>query len=90
MLIGVAAVAVLCGVRYEVLGVNGLLAMHRKQQEYRQEVERLHQLETENRNLHREIESLKSDKGAIERIAREELHLTRPGEVVYTYSEEKH
>ncbi|MHB8735666.1 MAG: hypothetical protein ACYC6M_10225, partial [Terriglobales bacterium] len=44
MLIGVAAVAVLCGVRYEVLGANGLLAMHRKQQEYRQEVERLHQL----------------------------------------------
>ena len=90
LLIGAAAVTVLCGLRYEIFGANGLLAMHRKQQEYRQELARLQQLESENRSLHRDIQSLKNGKSAIERIAREELHLTRPGEVVYTYREEKH
>jgi cell division protein FtsB len=40
-------------------------------------------IESENRDLLREAQSLRSDTRAIERIAREELGLVRPGELVF-------
>ena len=45
----------------------------------------MHALEDQNRQLNQAVRELRSDPNAIEDIAREQLHLTRPGEVVYTY-----
>jgi cell division protein FtsB len=39
-------------------------------------------LDTENKKLTREIQALRSDPTAIEKLAREELKLVKPGEVV--------
>ena len=39
------------------------------------------------RDLQREVEALRSDPGAIERIARDELGMVRPGEVIFQFNE---
>ena len=76
-----------CLGRFEIFGSTGYLALLRKQREYNHEIQQLHHLQQQNRNLHHSIGELKSDPAAIERIAREQLHLTKPGEVVFTYSD---
>lgn len=50
--------------------------------------ERVENLERENRTLKREIEQLKTDPIYIERLARKELGMIRPGEVIYRIEEE--
>jgi cell division protein FtsB len=44
-------------------------------------------IEQENQDLWRNIERLHSDMGYIEKIAREELGLVRPGELVFEFVE---
>ncbi len=44
-------------------------------------------LRREVRALQRDVEALRSDPGAIERIARDELGMVRPGEVIFQFSE---
>jgi len=39
------------------------------------------------RDLQREVEALRSDPGAIERIARDELGMVRPGEVIFQFND---
>lgn len=39
-------------------------------------------LETENKQLNAEIQALRSDPATVEKVAREELKLVKPGEVV--------
>jgi cell division protein FtsB len=70
-----------------VFGQNGLIA-------YEQKREDSHTLEGELRNLQREndqlkghVDRLQGDPDAIELQAREELHYTRPGEIIYTLPE---
>ncbi len=68
-----------------VFGENGVLHLRR----LRTEVETLHRdvqaLEAENERLSRAITELRSDPAALERIAREELGLVRPGERVFRF-----
>ncbi len=68
-----------------VFGENGVLHLRR----LRAEVEALHRdvqtLEAENERLSRAIGELRSDPAAVERIAREELGLVRPGERVLRF-----
>ncbi|MGH9415080.1 MAG: FtsB family cell division protein [Terriglobales bacterium] len=79
------AVPVLWLAQHAVLGPNGWLALRRERQTYRQETARIHSLEAQNRKLNDAVAALRTSPGAIEDIAREQLHLTKPGEVVYTY-----
>jgi cell division protein FtsB len=44
----------------------------------------LHSLQRENDLLKGHVDRLQNDPNAIEHQAREELHYTRPGEVIYT------
>ena len=68
-----------------VFGDNGVLHLRR----LRAEIESLHRdvqaLEAENERLTRAITELRSDPSALERIAREELGLVRPGERVLRF-----
>ncbi len=68
-----------------LLGRDGLLAVLVN----RGRVERLRDdiasLQGENLRLRREIRSLRSDLTSIERIAREDLGLVKPGETVYEF-----
>ncbi len=69
---------------YAIMGNNGYLELRRreaKNQELRLKAEELRQ---ENKEILSEIKALKSDPKAIEKIAREELGMVKPGEVKIT------
>lgn len=69
---------------YAVAGTNGYLELRKRQarnQELTRKVERLRQ---ENKEILGEIKGLKSDPKTIEKIAREELGMVKPGEVKIT------
>jgi cell division protein FtsB len=67
----------------DVFGTHGLLAMRRAQKEaaaVQQEIDRINK---ENHQLQENVKALKTDPAAIERIAREEMGLARPGEYIF-------
>ncbi len=69
---------------HNVFGQNGYLAARRQQKELRQLQQDILQLHQENEELEKQNQALKSDPQAIERKAREDMHLVKPGEKVYT------
>lgn len=81
---GVAAVLAL-GMGYGVVfGHNGLTAYQQKRAEEHRLHDQMQQLDRENARLRGHVQRLQNDPGAIEHQAREELHYTRAGEVIYT------
>lgn len=69
---------------HQILGDNGYLALRARQREVRQLENEVRRLAEENQRLDREVNRLRNDPRAIERVAREEMKLVRPGEVIYT------
>jgi cell division protein FtsB len=68
---------------HDVFGAHGYLAMrHSEKQidELRGEIERLNH---ENQALTEHVNALKTDPEAIEKIAREQMGLARPGEMIF-------
>lgn len=68
---------------HDVFGPHGFLAMRRTQLEIRQFSAEMKKLNEENQALSNEVLSLKGDPRLIERIAREEMGLARPGEFIF-------
>jgi cell division protein FtsB len=81
--IAVGALALVMGYGV-VFGHNGLTAFAHKREEARTLQQQMMQLQKENDRLHGHVDRLENDPGAIEHEAREELHYTRAGEVIYT------
>ncbi|MGH9596607.1 MAG: FtsB family cell division protein [Edaphobacter sp.] len=80
-----AAALLALGLGYHVIfGQNGLTAYQQKRQDAQTLDHQLHSLQRENEGLKGHVERLQHDPSAIEHQAREELHYTRPGEVIYT------
>ncbi len=75
-------VIVLVLVVHDIFGAHGYLAMRRTQQEIKKVSADLDQLNKENLHLKQEVRELKTDPHKIEKIARDELGLARPGEVI--------
>lgn len=70
---------------FTVFGERGLLRIYEMQQE-KQRIERsVADLRVENQKLRLSIEALHSDRYQLERIARKELGLVRPNEVIYQF-----
>jgi cell division protein FtsB len=67
-----------------VFGHNGLTAFAHKREEARTLQKQMQQLQTENGRMREHVDQLQNDPVAIEHQAREELHYTRAGEVIYT------
>jgi cell division protein FtsB len=67
----------------DIFGTHGVLAMRRSQQQAADIQKEIKQLNEENQKLQDSVHSLKSDPAAIERIAREEIGLARPGEYIF-------
>lgn len=67
----------------DVFGTHGLLAMRRAQKEAARVQLEINQINQENRRLQENVKALKTDPAAIERIAREEMGLARPGEYIF-------
>ena len=70
-----------------VWGEHGLRAVWRKQRDIVRLVQEIEAMEQENGKLGREVQRLRSDMPYIEKIAREELGLVRPGELVLEFVE---
>jgi cell division protein FtsB len=68
-----------------IFGDNGVLALRRLRGEVDLLVREVRTLEVQNERLSRAISELQDDPGVIERIAREELGLVRPGERVLRF-----
>ena len=68
-----------------IAGARGFLAMWRLQHEVGQLAQEVRAIEAESRRLRREVQRLHHDPHYIEKIAREELGLVRPGEVVFEF-----
>jgi cell division protein FtsB len=79
----ILAFALLALMVHDIFGAHGFVAMRRTQKEIDQIREQIGRLNQENKSLATQINSLKSDPNAIERIAREEMGLARPGEMIF-------
>ena len=80
----VAAAALALAVAYHVVfGANGLTVYEQKRNETQLLNQQMLELQQENDLLTGRVIRLQSDPNAIEHQAREELHYTRPGEVIY-------
>ncbi|HET8924946.1 MAG TPA: septum formation initiator family protein [Candidatus Acidoferrum sp.] len=67
---------------HDIFGTHGYLAMRRTQNEIKKVNADLQQLNKENMQLEQEVRELKTDPHKIEKIARDELGLAKPGEVI--------
>lgn len=67
---------------HDVFGTHGFLAMRRTQSEIKKVKADIDQLSKENEALEQEVKDLKSDPRLIEKIARDDLGLARPGETI--------
>lgn len=66
-----------------IFGANGMVVYTHKRAEYGQLVKDTQQLDEENQRLTKQVEELRTDPKAIEREAREQLHYTKKGEIIY-------
>jgi len=82
--VGALALAMGYGV---VFGHNGLRKFEQKRMEAQYLQNQMSTLQRENDKLQGHVERLQNDPGAIEHQAREELHYTRAGEVIYSVAE---
>jgi cell division protein FtsB len=78
-----AAVLALAVGYHVVFGANGLTVYEQKRHETHTLTQEMQVLEHENEQLQGHVDRLQNDPNAIEHQAREELHYTRPGEVIY-------
>jgi len=66
-----------------MFGANGMVVYRQKRAEYVNLQNEIQTLQDDNRHYTDQIQALKTDPQTIEKEAREQLHYTRPGEIVY-------
>jgi cell division protein FtsL len=79
---GLLGLLVLVMIVHDIFGTHGFLAMQRTQNEIKKVKADLEQLSKENAALAQEVKDLNSDPRLIEKIARDDLGLARPGEII--------
>jgi cell division protein FtsB len=67
---------------HDIFGTHGFLAMRRTKLEIERVQKEINRLAKENAELSDEVKSLKTDPHKIESIARDELGLAKPGDVI--------
>lgn len=70
---------------FTVFGERGLLRIYEMKQEKARIETRVADLRLENQKLRLSLEALRSDRHQLERIARKELGLVKPNEVIYQF-----
>lgn len=68
-----------------LMGDHGLWTSYRLWRECRRLDREISQLQAENQQLERDVNSFRSNLRTIEQFAREELHLAAPGEIHYLF-----
>jgi cell division protein FtsB len=69
---------------HNIFGQNGYLAARRERRQLQTLEEQIQLIKQENQQLGKANEALKRNPAAIERLAREQMHLAKPGEKIYT------
>jgi len=82
-LLMVGAVSILA-LTYSIIGNNGYLELRRREAKNSELRAKADELRRENKEILSEIRALKADPKLIEKIAREELGMVKPGEVKIT------
>jgi cell division protein FtsB len=83
-----AAIVLAVFLGYHVIfGQNGVTAYQQKRVEDKELQKQIQQLQDENGRMKDHVDHLQNDPDAIEHEARERLHYTRPGEVIYTLND---
>ena len=72
-----------------IFGANGMVVYQNKRSEYKKLQVEMQQVEEENKQLTKQVDELRNDPKAIEREAREQLHYTKKGELVYLLPNQK-
>lgn len=85
---GVGALVLWLGF-HVIFGANGMVVYQGKRSEYKKLEKDLQQLDEENQRLTKQVDELRHDPKAIEREAREQLHYTKKGEMVYLLPNQK-
>lgn len=88
LILTVVFCAILALVARSIIGDRGLFEVWRKQGAYEKLSEEVRILREESISLNEQIRSLKTDPLTIERIAREELGYSRPGEITFILRED--
>jgi len=73
-----------------MLGANGMVVYRQKKNEIEDLQKQVDTLQRENEQYTQQIKALQTDPKMIEKVAREQLQYTRPGEVVYVAPEPAH
>jgi cell division protein FtsB len=74
---------------YLVLGPNGYLALREREREAQVLRDDIRRLTLENMRLSSRVEALQNDPREVERVARQEMKLARPGEVIFLLPQPK-
>lgn len=88
-LISLLGLGLLALVVHTLFSEKGYLELRKQRQEVQRLEAEIQRLEQENQRLLEDIQELKSDPKAVERVAREELKMARPGEKVIILPDKK-
>nr|HEV7954084.1 septum formation initiator family protein [Candidatus Acidoferrales bacterium] len=82
----ILGLAILALTIHDIFGPHGFLAMRRTQLEINKFSAEMQKLDRENQELADQVTSLKTDPRIIEQIAREDMGLAKPGELIFKIS----
>ena len=83
-----AATSLVAALAYHVIcGEHGYLSLQREKQQYQVLQKQASQLQQENDKLQKQITALKNDPKTIEKRAREDSLMAKPGEIIIRYSD---
>jgi cell division protein FtsB len=68
----------------EVFGAKGIVTLRGQKREFNELQQQIRKLRQENQALQIRNQKLQSDPATIEKTAREQLHMSRPNELIYT------
>lgn len=88
-MISLLGLGLLALVVHTIFSEKGYLELRKQRQEIQRLEAEIQRLEQENQRLLGDIQRLKSDPQAVERVAREELKMARPGEKVIILPDKK-
>jgi cell division protein FtsB len=67
----------------EIFGPNGYMTLRREKKEYTHLKQQVQTLSEQNQQLEQKIKALKDNPEAVEKQARDQLYLAKPGEIIY-------
>jgi len=70
-------------------GERGLIKLYRTEKERQTHINQINKLAEENRLLREEVHRLRTDMGYVEYVARKQLNMIKPNEVIYRFKKQR-